>query len=125
MMSGVSRTSTPWSLAGLVCAVAVAGEDLVPVDAAPGALGRREDPFDVDGAVRGRLCRVVDHDLAEVLLALERVRGQDPDLDEVLEVAEVVQRGQLLLAVRGEWIVVPARDLEQRRGPHRSFEMDV
>ena len=78
-------------LAGLLGAVAVAAEHLVPVDAAPGALDRREDRLDVDGPVPLRLGGVVDDDLAEVLLGAQAVRGQDPDLDEVGEVAEPVE----------------------------------
>ena len=52
-------------------------------DAAPDALGRAEDPLEVDGAVRRRLRGVVDDHLAEVVLGAERVRREDPDLDEV------------------------------------------
>src|SRR5439155_25708253 len=67
--------------------VAVTGEDLVPGDSAPNALRGREDPLDVDGAVRSRLRRVVDDHLTEVVCRPQRVRGHDPDLDEVREVA--------------------------------------
>jgi len=75
--------------------------------------------------VRGRLGRVVDHDLPEVALLLQRVRRQGPDLDEVLEVAEVVEPREALDRFGRKRVVVPARDLEQGLGPHRSFEMDV
>ena len=64
------------------------------------ALGRAEDPLEVDGAVGRRLGRVVDDHLAEVRLLLERVRRQDPDLDEVAEVGELVERGEALDACR-------------------------
>src|SRR5262249_28849375 len=79
------------ALLRLLCPVAVPGEDLVPAASAPDALARREDPLDVDGAVRGGLGCVVEHDLAEVLLRPERVGRQHPDLDEMGEVAELVQ----------------------------------
>ena len=125
MMSGVSRISIAVQLTGLVRPVAVAGVDLVPVDAAPGAFGRREDALDIDGTVRGRLARVVDDDLAEVLVAPERIRREHPDLDEVPEVAEVIEGRELLLGIDRQGVVVAARDLEQRRRPHRSFEVDV
>ena len=112
-------------LARLLRPVAVAAEDLVPADPAPHALARREDPLEVDRAVRGGLGRVVDDDLAEVLRRLQRVRGQDPDLDEVREVAEVVELGEPLLGLGRERVVVAPRDLEQRRRPHRPLEVDV
>ena len=112
-------------LARLVGAVAVAAEDLVPADAAPHALGRREDALDVDGAVLRRLGRVVDDDLPEVLARPQRVRREDPDLDEVREVAELVERAQLLDGRARKRVVVPSRDLEQRLGPHRPLEVDV
>src|SRR5207248_4114650 len=59
--------------------------------------------------------------LAEVLLRLQRVRRQDPDVDEVAEVAEVVDR----LEVVRQCVVVPLRDLLERRRAHRSLEVDV
>ena len=71
----------------LLRAVADAFEDVLPRAAAADALGRAEDPLEVDGAVRGRLGRVVDDHLAEVRFLLQRVRREDPDLDEVAEVA--------------------------------------
>ena len=119
------RDLDPVQLAGLVGAVAEAGEDLVPGDAAADALRRGEDPLDVDRAVRGRLRCVVDDDLAEVVGLLERVRGQDPDLDEVREVPELVELSESLHCVGGERVVVPPRDLEQRLRPHRPLEVDV
>ena len=112
-------------LLGLVRAVAVAGEDLVPVHTARDALRRREDPLDVDGPVRGRLRRVVDDHLPEVGGGLERVRGQDPDLDEVLEVPVLVERREALDGVRRQRVVVATRDLEQGRRPDRPLEVDV
>jgi hypothetical protein len=115
----------PVQLPCLLGAVAVAAEDLVPTDPALDALGRREDRLEVHRAVGGRFRGVVDDDLAEVLLGAQGVRGQDPDLDEVCEVAEVVQLRQAFLGVGRERIVVPAGDLEQRRRPHRPLEVDV
>jgi hypothetical protein len=112
-------------LAGRLCAVAVPAEDLVPVDASLRTLCRREDPLQVDGAVAGRLLRVVDDDLPKVLVGLEREGGQDPDLDEVGEVAVVVEQRQPLDGVRGEGVIVSPRDLEQRLGPHGPLEVDV
>jgi hypothetical protein len=109
----------------LLRSVAVAAEHLVPVDAAPYALGGREDPLDVDGAVARRLGRVVDHHLPEVVSLPEGVRRQHPDLDEVLEVAEPVQRLQLLDGFAGEGVVVAPGDLEQRRRAHGRLEVDV
>ena len=125
MMSGVSRISIPWSSTGLVRSVAVAGVDLIPVDAAARPLGRREDAFDVDRAVRGCLTRIVDDDLAEVPLALERIGREDPDLDEMPEVAEVIEGRELVLGIDRQGVVVTASDLEQRRRAHRSFEVNV
>ena len=72
-----------------------------------------------------RLGGVVDHDLAEVVTRPERVRRQDPDLDEVLEVAVLIELGQALDGVDGQRVVVAARDLEQRRRPYGPLEMDV
>ena len=109
----------------LLRAVAVAGEDLVPVDTAPDTLGRREDPLDVDRAVRGGLRCVFNDDLAEVLRRSKRVCGQHPDLDEVREVAEVVQRCESFLRIGREVVVVPAGDLQQGPRPHRPLQVDV
>jgi hypothetical protein len=81
--------------------VARALEDLLPGAAATDALRRAEDRLEVDGAVRRGLRRVVDDDLPEVGRRPERVRRQDPDLDEVAEVAEAVQLLQPLDRVGG------------------------
>ena len=67
-------------LARLLGAVAVAGVELVPADAAPGALDRGEDRLDVHGAVARGLRRVVDGDAPEVVRVPQHVRGHDPDL---------------------------------------------
>ena len=112
-------------LARRVGAVAEALVDLLPVAAAAHPLGRAEDPLEVDGAVRRRLGRVVDDDLAEVLGPLQRVRRQDPDLDEVAEVAEAVELRQPLDRVGRKRVVVPARDLQQRRRADGSFQVHV
>jgi len=74
----------------LLSAVAVPREDLVPADAPPGPLDRAEDRLEIDGPVALRLAGIVDDDLAEVLLGAQAVRREDPDLDEVVEVAEGV-----------------------------------
>ena len=81
------------SLVRLACAVAVAAEDLVRVEAAPEP--RREDRLEVDGAVAGRLGRVVDDDLAEVVVMRQGAGRQLEDLDEVPEVAVPVELGQI------------------------------
>ncbi len=112
-------------LLGLLRPVAVAAEDLVPAHAAPDALGRREDALDVDRAVCGRLGGVVDDDLPEIVGCSQCVRGQDPDLDEMGEVAVLVERGEPLDCVGRKRVVVAARDLEQRLRPDRGLQMDV
>ena len=106
-------------------AVAEAGEHLVPRRAGPHPLGRGEDPLDVDRAVRGRLAGVVDDDLAEVGVGPDRVRRHDPELDEVVEVAELVERGQLRLGRGGQLARVAAGDAQQRRRAHGALEVDV
>ena len=106
-------------------AAAVALEDRVPRDAAPRALDRREDRLEIDGTVPLRLGRVVDDDLAEVLLGPQAVGGQDPDLDEVVEVAKAVELAQALDGVCGQRLTVPLRDREQRLRLDRRLEMDV
>src|SRR5438270_13595270 len=60
------------ALARLGGAVADAAEDNVAIEAAPEA--EREDRLEVDGAVPNGLLRVLDRDLPEVVLALERAR---------------------------------------------------
>ena len=107
----------------LLGAVAIAGEHLVAVDPPPQA--GREDPLQVDGAVARRLRRVVDHDLAEVVRSLKRRGREQPDLDEVREVAKLVEPGEALDCVGRQRVVVPPRDLEQRVRPHGPLEVDV
>ena len=109
----------------LLRAVADAFEDVLPRAAVAHALGRAEDPFEVDGAVRRRLGRVVDDHLAVVLFAPQRVRREDPDLDEVAEVREAIQLLQSLDRVGRQRVVVAARDLEQRVRAHGPLEVDV
>src|SRR5262249_320581 len=89
--------------------------------AAGDAFRRREDSLEVHRAVRRRLGGVVAHDLAEVLPSLERVRGQDPDLDEVPEVAEAVEA----LEVVGERIVVALPNLPPRVRANGPLEVYV
>ena len=108
-------------LARLLRAGADAVEDRLPGDAATDALGGAEDALEVDGAVRGRLLRVVDDHLPEVRLGAERVRRQHPDLDEVPEVPERVER----LEVVGQRVVVAPGDLPQRVGADCALEVDV
>src|SRR5262249_24639992 len=66
-----------------------------------------------------------DDDLAEVVGRPQRVRREDPDLDEVREVAELVERAQLLDRRARQCVVVSLRDLEQGLRPDRAFEVDV
>ena len=75
--------------------------------------------------MRSRLRRVVDDHLTEVVCRPQRVRGHDPDLDEVREVAVLVKRGQPFDRVRRQGIVVPSRDLEQGLRPDRPLQVDV
>ncbi len=106
-------------LAGLLGAVAVAGEDLVGVE--PVQDPRGEDRLDVDSSVVLRLACVRDDEVAEVLVVLECARREHEGLEEVGEVAELVAR----LQVVGQRVVVPLRDRAQRVRPHRPLEMDV
>src|SRR3954470_7757080 len=112
-------------LARLLGSVAITPEDLLPGDPAPDALGRREDALDVDRAVRRRFGRVVDDDPPEVVARAKRVRRQHPDLDEVLEIAVLVELGEALHGVCRERVLVAPRDLEEGLRPHGPFEMDV
>ena len=91
----------------------------------PHALRRAEDPFEVDGAVRGGFGRVVDDHLAVVLFLLQRVRREDPHLDEVAEVGEAIELLQALDRVGRQRVVVAPRDLEQRVRAHGALEVDV
>jgi hypothetical protein len=75
--------------------------------------------------VPARLLRVVGDDLPEVLRRSQAVRRQDPDLDEVVEVAEAVELAQPLDGRRGQREVVAASNFEQRLGPNRRLEVDV
>ena len=109
-------------LARLLGAVAVAAEDLVPVDAARDALGRAEDRLEVDGAVRRpprRRSRRPSGGSRRAVCSAFVVRIQTSM--KWREVAEPVER----LEVVGERVVVPLRDRAQRVGPHRPLEVDV
>ena len=77
----------------------------------------REDALDVDRAVRGRLRGVVDDDLAEVDVGPDRVRGHDPELDEVVEVAELVERRRARRLGRGRQRRTPLRRGDARAAP--------
>ncbi len=112
-------------LAGLLGALAVALEDLVPGDAAHGRLGRREDAFEVDRAQSGGLGRVVDHDLTEVGGRLQGRRRGQPDVEEVREVAEPAELGEALDTVGRQAVAVAAGDGEQCDRPHGALEVDV
>src|SRR4029453_18218652 len=112
-------------LAGLPRAVAVAAEHRLPVDTAACPLGRREDPFDVDGAVLGGFRGVVDHDLVEVVAALQRVRREDPALDEGREGPVLIELCGAADGVGRKRVVVTPRDLEQRVRPHGPLQVDV
>ena len=106
-------------LAGLLGAVAEAGEDLVPAAPAADGLGRGEDALQVDRAVAGRLGGVVHHDLAEVALGAQHAGGDRPGLEEMVEVAVLVQAGQPLGRVGGQRDVVAPGDVQQRASPGR------
>ena len=106
-------------------AVAVAREEVVPGNAAPRSLNWGEDPLDIHRPVLLRLGGIVDHDLAEVVRRLERVRGEDPDLDEVVEVPVAIEIADPLRSVGRKGEVVPAGDLEEGLRPHRRLEMHV
>src|SRR5581483_10846453 len=109
----------------LLRTVADALEDVLPGAAVPDALGGAEDPLEVDGAVPRRLGRVVDDHLPVVLFLLQRVRREDPDLDEVPEVGEPVELLQPFDRRRRQRVVVPPRDLEERVRADRPLEVDV
>jgi hypothetical protein len=113
----------PVPLARFVGPVADAAEDEVAVESAPET--EREDRLQVDGAVLDSLLCVLDHDLPEVLGTFECARSEHEDLDEMREVAVLVQRPELVDRVDGQLIAVPARDLEQGLRPHRPLEVDV
>ncbi len=106
-------------------AVAIATEEFIPRNTLLDALGRREDPFDVDATKRGCLRRVVHDNLVKVLGGLERVGRENPDLDEVGEVPKLVQAGKLLHGAGRQGEVVSVRDLEERRRPNGAFQMYV
>ena len=110
-------------LAGLLRAVAVPAEHRVLVESSPETGG--EDGFQVDAAVPCRLFGVLDDNAAEVVGALERPRDQLEDLDEMCEVAELVQLAELLRGAARERVVVPPCDLEQRFRSNRAFEVHV
>ena len=88
-------------------------------------LGRSEDALEVDRAVAGRLGRVVDHDLAEVPLGLQRAGGDHPGLQEMREVAEPVQLGEPFHRIGGQRHVVAPGDLQQRPGPDGALQVHV
>jgi hypothetical protein len=53
------------------------------------------------------------------------VRGHDPQLDEVVEVGEGVEAGEIVDVVGRQLQVVARGDLQQRGRAHRAFEVDV
>src|SRR6185369_16836499 len=60
-----------------------------------------------------------------VLAGAQAVGGQDPDLDEVREVGELIGGGQLLDGVRRQRFLVAAGDLQQRGRADGAFEVDM
>ena len=113
----------PIPLARLDGTVADAGEDHVAVEPSPEA--EREDRLQIDGAVMDGFGRVVDNDLPEVLLVLECARRQHEDLDEVGEVAVLVERAEAFDRIGRQGVAVASCDFEQRLRTHRPLEVDV
>jgi hypothetical protein len=111
--------------AGLLRAVTVAIEDLLPAGALADRLGGREDALQVERAVAGRLGRVIDNYLAEVSCGPQRAGGQLPDLDEVGEVAELIQASQPFDRVSRKGHAVAAGDLQQSPCPDGALQMHM
>ena len=84
--------------------------------ATPGPLDRREDALDVDGAMTGGLPRVVHDELSEVGLAAQRVGDEDPHVDEMVEVAELIQTSEFLDRRDREGVVVRRAISSSRSG---------
>ena len=101
---------------GLLGAVAVAGEDLVPVDAPPRPLDGGEDALDVHRPVPNRLGRVVHDQLPKVIGVAERVGNEGPDVHEVVEIAELIELPEVVRGFHRQRVVIPASDLEQSLG---------
>jgi len=112
-------------LEGLLRSVAEPGERLVPARAPADRLGRGEDALQVHRAVRRGLGRVGHDHLPEVRLGPQRAGGQPPHLEEVQEVAELVQGGQPFDRVGGQRDAVAPGDLQQRPGPHGALQVHV
>ncbi len=112
-------------LARLLDAVAEALVDRLPRHAAAHELQRREDAFDIDGAVLHRLAGVVDGDPPEVVGSAQARRHHQPHVDEVGEIREAELVGEPFGRRRGERDVVALRDREQRFRAQRALEVDV
>ena len=112
-------------LARLLDAVAEAFVDRLPRHAAAHELERREDAFDIDGAVLHGLAGVVDGDPPEVVGRAQARRHHQPHVDEVGEIGEVELVGQPLGRRRGERDVVALGDRQQRLRAQRALEVNV
>ena len=112
-------------LASLLDAVAKALVNRLPCHATPHELQRREDAFDIDGAMLHRLAGVVDGDPPEVVGRAQARGHHQPYVDEVGEIGEVELVGELLGRRRGEGDVVALGDREQRVRAQRALEVHV
>src|SRR5689334_10136694 len=73
----------------------------------------------------GRLGRILDHDLAEVLLGPQRGGGDPPYLEKMSEIAELVERRELPGRVGWQGHPVAPGDLQQRLGPDGAFQVNM
>ena len=112
-------------LARLVDPVAEALVDRLPAHAAAHELQRREDAFDIDGAVLEGLVRVVDGDSPEVDRRAQARRHHQPYVDEVGEIGEAELLFQPLGGRCRERDVVALRDRQERLRAQRAFEVHV
>jgi hypothetical protein len=122
---GGQRDPDSMGLPGFLRAIAVAGEDLFPRDAAADRLGRGEDPLEVDRIVRGRLRGIVGHDLTEVLLGAQASRCQRPDFQEMGKVPELIEPRHLLIRIGWQREPVAPGDLKHHGRLDRTLKVDV